>query len=71
MSNRTAPAPGRPAARAARNDMSGTRSLVMNGELVLYGVVDPFAYDEFDGSIRAIDVMAVITSNWLAAVRMA
>ncbi|MCX4195109.1 Clp protease ClpP [Methylobacterium organophilum] len=44
-----------------RAEMSGTRSLVMNGELVLYGVVDPFAYDEFDSSIRAIDVMASLT----------
>ena len=40
---------------AARNQMEGTRSLVLNGELVLYGIVD--SWDDSD-TIRAIDVMA-------------
>ena len=45
----------------ARAEMSGTRSLIMNGEIILYGVIDPFSFGEFDSSIRAIDVMASLT----------
>lgn len=61
MSKTNAPSGGRAPLRAVRNEMSGTRSLVVNNELVLYGVVDPFAFDEFDSTIRAIDVMASLT----------
>ncbi|MCX5496441.1 Clp protease ClpP [Kaistia dalseonensis] len=38
-----------------RAQMEGTRSLVLNGELILYGIVDPWDYSD---TIRAIDVMA-------------
>ena len=38
-----------------------TRSLVMNNELVIYGVIDSFVYDELDTTVRAIDVMASLT----------
>ncbi|TCR60948.1 ClpP-like prohead protease/major capsid protein fusion protein [Bosea sp. BK604] len=42
--------------RAERRD---TRSLVINGEILLYGVIDPFDYlCEFSQGIRALDVMA-------------
>ncbi|HWJ72587.1 MAG TPA: ClpP-like prohead protease/major capsid protein fusion protein [Kaistia sp.] len=51
------PARRKPGGRSAdvRNLMEGTRSLVLNGELILYGIVDPWDYSE---SLRAIDVMA-------------
>jgi|APCry1669192522_1035417.scaffolds.fasta_scaffold05038_2 ATP-dependent protease ClpP protease subunit len=39
--------------------MDGTRSLVTNGELLIYGVIDPSAI--FDDSVRAIDVIDSIT----------
>jgi ATP-dependent Clp endopeptidase proteolytic subunit ClpP len=56
MSKNTNPASGGASPRA---EMSGTRSLVINNELVLYGVIDPF--DDWSGSVRAIDVMASLT----------
>ena len=40
--------------------MDGTRSLVTNGQLYLYGVIDPEAF--FQDSIRAIDVADSIAS---------
>ncbi len=39
--------------------MDGTRSLVTNGELLIYGVIDPSAI--FDNSVRALDVIDSIT----------
>jgi ATP-dependent Clp endopeptidase proteolytic subunit ClpP len=54
-SNRPAVA-GAAQTRAERND---TRSLVMNGEILLYGIVDPFSmFCEYGDSIRAVDVMS-------------
>ncbi|GGC90412.1 ClpP-like prohead protease/major capsid protein fusion protein [Chelatococcus reniformis] len=46
------------AAAQTRSERSDTRSLVLNGELLIYGVIDPYLWDEFDTSVRAIDVMA-------------
>jgi ATP-dependent protease ClpP protease subunit len=40
--------------------MEGTRSLVTNGELILYGIIDPQSF--FDDSIRAIDVIDSIAA---------
>jgi len=46
----------------ARADMQGTRSLVMNGELMLYGVVDSYLdpYDPVGAIVRSLDVMGSI-----------
>ncbi|WP_407529428.1 ClpP-like prohead protease/major capsid protein fusion protein [Methylobacterium oryzisoli] len=52
MPKKQTPAAGGLSTRALSQ---GARSLVMNGELVLYGVVDPF--DMMEGSVRAIDVL--------------
>lgn len=41
---------------SSRAELAGTRSLILNGEMVLYGVVDPFSGS--GEGIRAIDVMA-------------
>jgi ATP-dependent Clp endopeptidase proteolytic subunit ClpP len=46
------------AAAQTRGERADTRSLVLNGELLIYGVIDPYLWDEFDTSVRAIDVMA-------------
>jgi len=35
-----------------------TRSLVLNGELIIYGVIDPYVSNDFETTVRAIDVMA-------------
>jgi ATP-dependent protease ClpP protease subunit len=40
--------------------MEGTRSLITNGELILYGVIDPESW--FEDSIRAIDVLDSIAT---------
>lgn len=53
MANNKAPAAGGLSSRAL--SQSSRSSLVMNGELVLYGVVDPF--DMMEGAVRAIDVL--------------
>lgn len=45
---------------AVRNEMDTTRSLVIGGELVLYGIVDSMD-DWAGGTIRAVDVMASLT----------
>jgi ATP-dependent Clp endopeptidase proteolytic subunit ClpP len=45
-------------ADGTRAEMQGTRSLVMNGEIMIYGVID--SYDDWGGSVRAIDVMGSI-----------
>ena len=45
---------GKPAA-GPRAEMQGTRSLVLNGEIMLYGVID--TYDDWGDSIRALDVI--------------
>lgn len=52
---KTKPAARRGAGAQPRAEMQGTRSLVMNGEIMLYGVID--SYDDFGDSIRSIDVM--------------
>jgi ATP-dependent protease ClpP protease subunit len=39
--------------------MDGTRSLVTNGELLIYGIIDPSSM--FEDSVRAIDVIDSIT----------
>jgi ATP-dependent protease ClpP protease subunit len=40
--------------------MEGTRSLITNGELILYGVIDPESW--FEDSVRAIDVLDSIAT---------
>jgi len=57
------PNANRPVALAAgtqtRAERTDTRSLVLNGEILIYGVIDPFNYlGDFSDSIRALDVMA-------------
>ncbi|MFB0491959.1 ATP-dependent Clp endopeptidase proteolytic subunit ClpP [Methylobacterium sp. OAE515] len=55
--------PRRPVKGAgARADMQGTRSLVMNGEIMLYGVVDSYLdpYDPVGAIVRSLDVMGSI-----------
>jgi ATP-dependent Clp endopeptidase proteolytic subunit ClpP len=58
MAKRKPAAPEGRASAPARAEMQGTRSLVLNGELLLYGVVDPFDIFQDGTVIRAIDVMA-------------
>jgi ATP-dependent Clp endopeptidase proteolytic subunit ClpP len=53
MSKAKPPAKRRPGA-SARAELQGTRSLVMNGEVMIYGIIDSYDYD----TIRALDVMA-------------
>jgi ATP-dependent protease ClpP protease subunit len=57
------PNTNRPAAPAAgtqtRAERTDTRSLVLNGEILIYGVIDPFNYlGDYSDSVRALDVMA-------------
>lgn len=49
-------------ATGARAELKGTRSLVMNGEIMLYGIVDSYVdpYDDAPSCLRSLDVMASI-----------
>lgn len=51
----------RAAGSTTRAERADTRSLVLNGEILIYGVIDPFNYlGEFSDGVRAIDIMASI-----------
>jgi ATP-dependent Clp endopeptidase proteolytic subunit ClpP len=53
--------PSLPGGTQTRAERSDTRSLVIGGEIVLYGIVDPYCYiSDPENSLRAIDVMASV-----------